>query len=290
MTKYSRMNQGRKILNIVLIAMVALLAGVAVWLALERKTAPSLKKAESTDSIERTMRPEITESDLIAHDSMSNQSSRISQGPRGNQNPQSSHPSKAPRSAALGRADIRSLTPGNPLYAEARKVLQGGLEEQDSVNRTTILNYCEHLRTAYTTKDIDFIRQVFSNDALIIVGNQVKSRSGGDAGGYSEKVRYSILSKSAYLERLERVFAANNKISVAFSQFSIMRHPTREGIYGVTLRQNYRSDRYADDGYLFLLWDFRNPSMPQIHVRTWQPQEYVATGNDIISLSDFNLE
>lgn len=44
-----------------------------------------------------------------------------------------------------------------------------------------------------------------------------------------------------------------------------MRHPTMDGIYGVSLRQQYKSDRYADDGYLFLLWDFRNESMPLIH-------------------------
>ena len=44
----------------------------------------------------------------------------------------------------------------------------------DAKNRRMILNYCEHFRTAYTTKDIDFLRQVFSDKALIIVGNMVK--------------------------------------------------------------------------------------------------------------------
>ena len=62
-----------------------------------------------------------------------------------------------------------------------------------------------------------------------------------------------------------------------------------EGIYGVTLRQKYDSDTYSDDGYLFLLWDFRNPSMPKIHVRTWQPAQSVHNPDDVFSLSDFNL-
>jgi hypothetical protein len=62
------------------------------------------------------------------------------------------------------------------------------------------------------------------------------------------------------------------------------------GIYGVTLRQQYKSDRYYDDGYLFLLWDFRNKSMPLIHVRTWQPASTVGGSGDIINIQDFNLQ
>lgn len=53
----------------------------------------------------------------------------------------------------------------------------------------------------------------------------------------------------------------NKSVDVKFSDFRIMRHPTKDGIYGVSLRQRYKSDRYADDGWLFLLWDFRNASM-----------------------------
>ena len=75
-----------------------------------------------------------------------------------------------------------------------------------------------------------------------------------------------------------------------FTNFRILRHPTRDGIYGVSMRQRYRSDRYADDGWLFLLWAFRNPSMPLIHVRTWQPSATVESGDGVIDISDFNLE
>lgn len=77
---------------------------------------------------------------------------------------------------------------------------------------------------------------------------------------------------------------------MTFSDFHIMRHPSIKGIYGVSLRQKYSTDKYSDDGYLFLLWDFRNPSMPLIHVRTWQPHCIVAEGEDIINISDFNFD
>ena len=76
-----------------------------------------------------------------------------------------------------------------------------------------------------------------------------------------------------------------------------MRHPVNPDFYGVTLHQGYTSDRYHDDGYVFLLWDFTNEAAPQIHVRTWQPDAYNADGKgtkripkeDIFSLSDFDI-
>lgn len=188
--------------------------------------------------------------------------------------------------------DLTAMAKDNPFYAEAAKVLSGKLEEKDADNRKLILNYCEHFRTSYTTKDIDFLRQVFSEQALIIVGNVVRTAksNGLPTIDGDEKVTLSLKSKKEYLERLEKVFASNKKIDVKFSDFRIMRHPTMEGIYGVRLRQKYTNDRYSDDGYLFLLWDFRDKSMPLIHVRTWQPASAVGGEKEIIGINDFNLE
>lgn len=188
--------------------------------------------------------------------------------------------------------DLRQIARSNPFFSEASKVLSGKLEEKDAAQRRVILNYCEHFRTAYTTKDIDFLNQVFSDKALIIVGNIVKSKTGSDAtlAGADEKVTYSLRTKQEYLQRLNAAFTANKKIDVKFSGFKIMRHPTQSGLYGVTLRQKFKTDSYADDGYIFLLWDFRNPSMPLIHVRTWQPTAGVNGADDIIGIQDFNLE
>ena len=193
---------------------------------------------------------------------------------------------------SIFKTDITTMAKDNPFFAEASKVISGKLEEKDADNRRMILNYCEHLRTSYTTKDIDFLRQVFSDQALIIVGNVVRSADNNSATGIEgdEKVTFSLKTKKEYLERLEKVFAANKKIDVKFTDFRIMRHPTMEGIYGVSMKQKYTSDRYSDDGYLFILWDFRNKSMPLIHVRTWQPAASVNGEKEIIGIRDFNLE
>ena len=196
------------------------------------------------------------------------------------------------RKRNLFNTDIRTMAKDNPFFAEASKVIAGKLEEKDADNRRMILNYCEHLRTSYNTKDIDFLRQVFSDQALIIVGNVVRSAGKQDATGIEgdEKVTFSLKTKKEYLARLEMVFAANKKIDVEFTDFRIMRHPTMEGIYGVSMKQKYTSDRYSDEGYLFILWDFRDKSMPLIHVRTWQPAASVNDDKEIIGIRDFNLE
>lgn len=190
----------------------------------------------------------------------------------------------------LSQVDLKKMAKDNPFYKEATKIMQGKLNETDANRRHTILNYCEHFRTAYTTKDIDFLRQVFSDKALIIVGNMVKPLANDNKCQAEARVTYAIHSKQDYILRLSKVFAANQKIDVKFSGFRIMRHPTMDGIYGVTLRQQYKSDRYCDDGYLFLLWDFRDKSMPLIHVRTWQPTSSISGSNEVISIQDFNLE
>ena len=194
------------------------------------------------------------------------------------------------KAVRLSQTDIRKIAQSSPFYNEAAKIVKGKLTETDASHRRQILNYCEHLRTAYTTKDIDFLRQVFSDEALIIVGNVVKESAATAGVGADSRVSYALHTKRDYLSRLAKVFGMNKSVDVKFSDFRIMRHPTKDGIYGVSLRQRYKSDRYADDGWLFLLWDFRNASMPLIHVRTWQPSATVSGGEGVIDISDFNLE
>ena len=200
-----------------------------------------------------------------------------------------------PRQSLIRTDDWQRIGRQNPFYEEARKVASGKLEENDANRRKLILNYVEHLRTSYTTKDIDFLQQLFSENALIVVGTVVHTSS-ETAGNYLSptQVVYNIRSKNQYMEQLKRVFQANRTIDVQFSNFRIMRHPTVPGIYGVSLRQGYRSDRYSDDGYLFLLWDFRDESAPKIHVRTWQPSltdDHTPLGEDeILDIRNFNLQ
>lgn len=159
----------------------------------------------------------------------------------------------------------------NNLY---RKVMSDGSEVTDLRCRQMILDYVEQFRTAYNRKDIDFLDNVFSDDALIITGKVVKRKPGDRVAVLKETpdIVYTQQSKHEYIEKLRtRVFPRNKYIHVTFSDIKVSKHPSIDGYYGVMLHQGYESSTYSDDGYLFMIWDFRDENHPQIHVRTWQP-------------------
>lgn len=170
-------------------------------------------------------------------------------------------------------------------------VVKSNMELTDLRRRQLILDYVEQFRTSYNQKDMKFLQQVYSDDALIITGRVIKQKP-VDGIRMPEKITYTKQTKQAYLGRLKQIFAANKQIKVTFDAIEVMRHPTNANIYGVTLHQGYSSDRYHDDGHLFLLWDFTNESHPTIHVRTWQPDMFNGKAmpkDDVFSLSDFDI-
>lgn len=170
-------------------------------------------------------------------------------------------------------------------------VVNNNKDVTDLRRRELILDYVEQFRTSYNQKDIKFLNQVFSDDALIITGKVIKAKP-RDGIALPDKIEYRKQSKQEYLGKLKQVFAANKQIRVTFDEIEVMRHPTNADIYGVTLHQGYTSDRYHDDGYLFLLWDFKDESAPEIHVRTWQPDMFNGSKlskDKIFTLSDFDI-
>ena len=174
------------------------------------------------------------------------------------------------------------------------KVLKENQAVSDFRFRQMILDYVEQFRTAYNTKDINFLNQIFSDDALIITGKVVKTVP-SDMNKFisGEKVIYTKQSKKEYLSKLTSIFKSNKRINVLFEDIDVIRHPAKENFYGVTLKQGYSSDRYSDVGYLFLLWDFTNEDAPKIHVRTWQP-EMLSKGKplpeeEIFTVEDFDI-
>lgn len=169
-------------------------------------------------------------------------------------------------------------------------VIKANLELTDLRRRQLILDYVEQFRTAYNQKDINFLNQVFSDDALIITGKVIQQKH---AEGFSTpKIQYNKQSKQQYINNLRNVFARNSYIKVTFDEIEVMRHPVNPNFYGVTLLQGWTSGKYHDDGYLFLLWDFTDENAPQIHVRTWQPDKIGGKPlpkDEVFSLSDFDI-
>lgn len=170
-------------------------------------------------------------------------------------------------------------------------VIKSNLELTDLRRRQLILDYVEQFRTAYNQKDINFLNQVFSDDALIITGKVITTKHA--EGFTSQKIQYNKQSKEQYIKNLRGVFARNSYIKVTFDDIEVMRHPVNPNFYGVTLLQGWTSGTYHDDGYLFLLWDFSNENAPQIHVRTWQPDKIEGKPlpkDEVFTLDDFDIK
>ena len=153
-----------------------------------------------------------------------------------------------------------------------RQLMEKGIQLNDMAQRLEILDYVERFRTSYNKKDMTFLQQVFSDDALIITGKVITPKKKIDGMSLSlPSVKYTKQSKQEYLTSLQRIFRNVNYINVTFDDVSIKRHGANPNIYGVRVVQHWNASNYSDEGYVFMVWDFSNPDMPQIHVRTWQP-------------------
>ena len=162
------------------------------------------------------------------------------------------------------------------------KVMVDGKSVKDVRLRQIILDFVENFRTAYNRKDLDFINKVFSDDALIIVGHQIKTKS-LDGNGSSYTTKYIVRSKKQYIKKLKAAFKHNEYINVKFEDIRVVRHDLLKHMYGVTVKQYWKSDHYSDEGYVFLLIDLRDENNPIIHVRTWDKK-------DTFNLRSFRLE
>lgn len=147
--------------------------------------------------------------------------------------------------------------------------------------REMIMEFLENYKTAYCLKRLNYIADIFADDAVIIVGNVAKRtfRSADIEKGISVEgqdiISYNRYDKDTYLQHLRQTFARNEFINIRFTNNEVqwLEKFTDQEIYGIQIGQEYTSSRYADKGYLFLLVDMTDHDNPQIKVRTWQPNE-----------------
>ena len=147
--------------------------------------------------------------------------------------------------------------------------------------REQLMEFMENYKTAYCLKRLDYIRDIFADDAVIIVGNVVKRPASqlpnerGITSKGSDLIRYNRYTKDAYLDNLKKSFARNEFINIRFSNNEVQwleKYKDRK-LFGIQIGQEYNSSHYADKGYLFLLIDMTDEKAPVINIRTWQPNE-----------------
>lgn len=145
--------------------------------------------------------------------------------------------------------------------------------EMDS--RVQLMRFLQDYQTAYALKRTDFLEGIFSDDALIIVGVELKRAPDIEKKiNLSNQKQYKFIqkTKAEFISDLRRVFASSEFINLQLQDNEILKVAGKE-IYGIQIRQIYTSNSYADQGYLFLVVDLRNSEKPIIHVRTWQPDK-----------------
>lgn len=143
--------------------------------------------------------------------------------------------------------------------------------------RQTILTFMEDYKTAYCLERLDYLNQVFSDDALIIVGHVLKTlerTNEQDKISFrnNKLVKRTEYKKHEYIKHLQACFGRNECINIHFADNDIAKAGKGGDTFGIQIKQDYYSTTYGDSGWLFLVVDFNNPEGPTILVRVWQEE------------------
>ena len=197
------------------------------------------------------------------------------------------------------KGKIRNIYKALPEH-QYKKIMGYSTEVKEVSKRLIVIDFCENFSNAYTRKDWKFIEDVFSDDALIITGKVL--RRAPQKGDFptilnAQQIEYNTYNKQEYIANLrDKVFANNRDVKVKFDEIEVRQHERNPDIYGVTLKQYWNASNYQDEGWLFLMIDFKDKDNPLIWVRTWQPFEDPVTKKkiqynteDIFGLEHFPL-
>ena len=167
-------------------------------------------------------------------------------------------------------------------YDATNSILDRGATSWGGEVREILLEFLENYKTAYALERLDYIESIFSDNAQIIVGKVLKSKT----NTYAEKgqnvsiegqraIEYTHHTKKSFMAHLKRIFANNEFINLNFSNVSVRKITkiTDKNKFVIQLAQDYCSSSYSDKGYLLLLVDITNSDEPLIEIRTWQPEE-----------------
>ena len=203
---------------------------------------------------------------------------------------------KFPRSGKTINEKVEFRFRADDLKIESVAFTLSDIAESDILNpdkqwsdtsRMILLQFLENYQTAYSLRRIDYLDSIFSENALIITGTRVASSPKiENAPSLKSGFTYRKMDKRDYINRLRKLFSANEFVNIRFKNNEVIRDIDSE-IYGIQIDQIYTSSSYADEGYLFLVVDLRDYKKPIIHVRTWQPEKDPDFG--LFKLESFKL-
>ena len=173
-------------------------------------------------------------------------------------------------------------------------------EQKDARRRAFIDDFLATYEAAYEKKEIEYIKNFFSDDALIITETKkLKPTGSKETIPSTRKTRpYQTVveNRVEYIGRLQRIFDANISIKLNIAGKRIRQHAKYPEIYGVNFTQIWKDQNGGDNlesqmpGFIFLMIDFKHGEQtPVIHVRTWQPKDNIEKEQDKYFLRDFMI-
>ena len=173
-------------------------------------------------------------------------------------------------------------------------------EQKDARRRAFIDDFLATYEAAYEKKEIEYIKNFFSDDALIITETKKLKPTGSKETIPSTRktrpYRTVVENRVEYIGRLQRIFDANISIKLSIAGKRIRQHAKYPEIYGVNFTQIWKDQNGGDNlesqmpGFIFLMIDFKHGEQtPVIHVRTWQPKDNIEKEQDKYFLRDFMI-
>lgn len=179
-------------------------------------------------------------------------------------------------------------------------IAQETCEEKDARRRAFIDNFISTYEAAYEKKEIEYIKNFFSDDALIITETMklkpIGSKEIIPSVRKSRPYQTIVEDRVEYIRRLQTVFDANILIKLSIGGKKIRQHAKYPEIYGVNFTQIWNAKDNSNNlegqmpGFVFLMVDFKyGEQTPVIHIRTWQPKENIEKEQDKYFLRDFMI-
>ena len=192
------------------------------------------------------------------------------------------------------------------LFSVIPLLAQETVEQKDAKRRMFIDDFLATYEAAYEKKEIEYIENFFSDDALIITETKklkptgskeiVPATSKVSVSGKIRPYQTIVENRKEYIKRLQGIFDANISIKLSIAGKKIRQHAKYPEIYGVNFSQIWKDQNGGDNlesqmpGYVFLMIDFKHGELtPVIHVRTWQPKDNIEKEQDKYFLRDFMI-
>lgn len=140
-------------------------------------------------------------------------------------------------------------------------------------HKLAIINFLEFYQTAYTLRQMDYIDDLFSDNAVMLVGSKMQAE--GDLNLNQIAINSFYYRKYAvtdYLDLLQKAFGSFGWVDISLSEI-IISITENKNLYGINFVSDFTSATFGQKSRLFFVLDLKDPHSPKIIYRVWQPYD-----------------